>query len=178
MSIIEEIEGTVVSFKQGDKLIKFDIPEVFALDEANLSNDMMSQAALYAFFAAKLAEAEKELAKVEFTLDMEYAKADEDFRLDLDTNNRKYTEAVIKSLITRDESYQKVKNKQIEAQYVVDLLKAIVKALQMRAEMLISLGANMRQEMGMTGMSTNTMDKSVSVAVQRMKTSKQASKFS
>ena len=161
MDIISEIEGTIISFKQGSKTVKFDIPEIFAVDEANLTSDFASQAAMFAFFSTKLADAERDKAQVEMKLEMIYAQADDAYRAEMDMNNRKYTEAVIKSLIIRDEEYGIAKQAEIDSKYIVDLLKAIVNSLKMRADMLISLGAHMRQEMDMTGMSIKRLDSAV-----------------
>lgn len=149
MNIINEIDGTVVKLFNGKSI---DLIEIFNIDPDDLSEDFSSQAALYAYFSVLQAEAERELAISEFNVDQEYAISDEYWRHYKDKREEKYTEAVIKSLVIRDDSYINSRRTQIQLEYEVSLLKALTKALAQRADMLISLGAMTRQELSMTGM--------------------------
>ena len=154
MTIIDEIEGTTLSLYNNKKI---DLLEIFKIDEDNLSSAFMQQASLYAYFASLQAESELQLSKAQFALEQQQAMADEYYRAWMDKREKKYTEAVIKSLVVRDEEYAAAKDTVIQLEYEVNLLKALVKSLAQRADMLISFGAMTRQEMAMTGM--NIRDK-------------------
>jgi hypothetical protein len=163
MSIIDDIQGSKISFVRKGVQKSVDISELFDIDENNLTAEFAHQASLYAFFATIQADAERELAHTALEKEQEYASADEYHRRSLEKKEQKYTEAVIRSLVMRDEDYEKAYNAYALAQQEVDILKAIVRALQMRAEMLISLGAQLRQEYSMTGM--NVRDNAYKAAI-------------
>lgn len=168
MSIIEDIQGSKITFKKGDESRSIDIAELFDIDEANLTREFSRQASLYAFFATLQADAEYELANASLDKDQAYAVADDKNRKYMDKREMKYTEPVIKSLVIRDEDYQAKYDDWAWAEHEVEALKAIVKALQMRAEMLVSMGAQLRQEYNMTGM--NVRERAYEAAVGIAKT--------
>jgi predicted nucleic acid-binding Zn-ribbon protein len=151
-SIIEEISGSIITVRtlRGSK--KFDIGKLFMIDQDNLSNEFATQASMYVFFAVATAEADRQLAMKSLLYDQEAADADESYRKELDAAGTKYTEAVIKSMIVRDEDCIKVKNEKENAEYELNILKAIVKAFEQRAMMLQSLGSHLRHEYDMQGM--------------------------
>ena len=155
MTLIDEIAGSKITFSHNGVKKVIDIGNLFDINEDNLTKEFATQASLYAYFATLQAEAERLQAKAEMKKDQEYAKSDEYWRAYLDKREKKYTEAVIKSNVIRDEDYDKANNALINITYDLNVIKAIVRALQMRAEMLISLGAHLRQEYSMTGMSVN-----------------------
>lgn len=149
MSIIDDIVGTKLTISKGKT---FDLLEIFNVNPDDLSNAFAQQAALYAYFSTLQAEAERQLSISKFAVDQEYANADEFYRQDMERQEKKYTETVIKSLVIRDEDYTKKENSRITLEYEVNLLKSITRALAQRGDMLISLGAMTRQELSMTGM--------------------------
>jgi hypothetical protein len=163
--MLSEIEGTIVKLFNGKKV---DIVEVFSIDENNLSEDFSQQAALMAYFSSITAEAEHKYALAKFDSEQEYAAADQFWRHEKDLIGEKYTEAVIKSLILRDDEYSSKEKKRMQLDYEVNLLKGITRALSQRAEMLISLGAMTRQEIAMTGM--NMQEKVVDDLPKELKT--------
>jgi len=163
MPILDDIQGTKVKFRHGSKELEFDIMDVFDIDNDDLSKEFSKQPALFAYFSALQADAERLTALAEFDRDAEYAAADEAYRHALDLQDKKYTEAVIRSNVLQDEDYDAANRKFLEFQYFSNLLKLIVRALSQRSEMLISLGAQIRQEISMTGM--NVREKSYKDAV-------------
>ena len=139
-SIIDEIEGSEVTFFKNGKKKTIDIGKLFNIDEDNLTKEFANQASLYAYFSTLQADIERNLAIISIKRDQEYASADEYHRHYLDKREKKYTEAVIKSLVIRTEEYMIVDQEFVDATYDLNVIKAIVRALQMRAEMLISIG--------------------------------------
>lgn len=139
------------------------------IDDSNITEEFTKQAALYGYWSGQLAEAERIRAKVDNNKDVEYAIADREYRDDYESHGQKYTEAVIKADVTRDEGYQSVVEEYRNADYVYNALRGLLKALDMRASMLISLGATLRAEADMTGMSIrdkNVQDMTASVKEQ------------
>jgi hypothetical protein len=153
-SVIEEISGSVITVRTLKGSKKFDIGKLFNVDQNNLSEEFTTQASMYGFFAILSAEADKIVAMTSLLCDQEAAEADELYRKQLDEEGKKYTEAVIKSLVTRDEEYDKCVKAKYNAEYDLDILKAIVKAFEQRAMMLQSLGSHLRHEYEMQGMNT------------------------
>src|SRR4030066_297364 len=147
-----DLEGRVTVTIRGKKQ-EYNIAELLEIDETNLSKEFASQAALFGFFATAQAEAEMEVGKLSVSKDQEYATSDEFWRADFDKREKKYTEAVIRSSVIRDEEYVLADQDFHTAEHNANMLKMIVKALGQRAEMLISLGAHLRAEAEMTGMS-------------------------
>jgi hypothetical protein len=150
-----DIPGNVVVVIRGEKHT-YNIADLLEIDENNLSKEFASQAALFGFFATAQAEAEMEMEMASSAKDREYATADEYYRSELERKEKKYTEAVIRSSIIRDVDYVTAEQGFHIAEHNANMLKMIVKALGQRAEMLISLGAHLRAEADMTGMSIKT----------------------
>ena len=173
VDIIDEIKGTVLILNVGGAKKSFDLSSLFLIDEQNITKEFMQQAASYAYFATLGAAAEKKVAKLDMQKDQEYAAADEEYRKELDEKVDaagkpvKYTEAVVKSMILQDEDYSKMLDGLESAKYQLNLIKAITRAFEQKAQMLQSLGSHLRFEWSMQGMHTN--DSEVNSAVQSVK---------
>lgn len=150
--MIEDIQGTKITIKDGNVRKTYDFATLFRIDEDNLSKEFAEQASLYGYFSVLMAKAEHEAAVMEFGKDQEYAIADTSLRDEMTEAGEKYTEGLIRSLVLADEEYGKKAMSAIDSQFDYKLLKAIVSALQQRAEMLVSLGAHVRHEIDQTGM--------------------------
>lgn len=131
----------------------WNVDDLFRIEEANLVTEYANQAATYAHFSTLVAQAEFEAAQAENLKDMEYAAADENWRKSLQEIGEKFTEASVRSLVLQDAEYQKCVEKALETQRNFKVLRALARALEQRADMLVSMGAHLRAEMGMTGMS-------------------------
>lgn len=152
-ALLEELEGTQLSYKPPSGGTKeFNLKEVFEIDIDQLSNEFSKQASLYAYFAALTVRAEDALFRAENFKDKTYATAELYYREDAENNNRKITEAAVKSMVMTDAEYQDAVMAESSARYDLKAIKMIVTALEQRAEMLISLGAHVRAELDMTGM--------------------------
>ena len=133
-------------------LHEIDIDGIFSIDEANIIEAYSKQAAIYARYAAMHAEADAMVSKAATAKDEEYAAADDHYRHDMDRTGEKYTEAKVKAFIELDENYRQAVDAYNDVDYVCRRLRALVRALEMRAEMLVSMGAHLRHEMNMTDM--------------------------
>lgn len=144
----------------------FDLHDLFSVDDTDIIKEYTQQAALYGYFAAAEALAEEQVANATRVTEVDYAVADSDYRGEAEKNGRKITETQIRSMILSDADYDKTLNLELKAKAEVKMLKAIVAALDMRANMLVSLGAHMRSELDQTGMNVkeNQFNKSVNEA--------------
>ena len=137
---------------------EFSIDSLFDIDQEDLNKEYRDQAPLYAFFITEMAKAERAHAEVVSEKDLVYADADDYWRAEFDREGLKITESAIKSAIIRDAAYGRAIGREIQARYNYNSLKGLVRALEQRSALLISLGANVRTEMEMTGMTIRRRD--------------------
>lgn len=144
-----------VNVSVGDKEYNGTIRDVLLINEAVLPDEFIHQPSTYAYFAAlsEFAVADVEQKKLAFSV-ME-ANLDSQKRVDL-KDQAKVTEAVIRSAIIKDQKYQLLSEELIEAQRQLGILKALVRALDQRATMLVQLGSFKRQEMYAMDMGIDT----------------------
>jgi hypothetical protein len=159
MTIVDDILHTSLKIKTPEgKNIPIDFIDIFYIHEATIDQDYAQQAAIFAYFSTVQAGMEKALNDVKKEVEELYAEGDLDYRAQMDQEGEKYTEGKVKANILLDEDYSKKRDEQIRLEYDVAFIKAVVNALKMRAEMLVSLGANMRQEYGQTDMRLRQLD--------------------
>jgi hypothetical protein len=152
-SVIEEISGSIITVVTMKGSKKFDIGKLFNINQELISDDFSTQASMYAFFAVLAANADRIATMKTLLYDQVAAAADETYRAQFEVDGRKYTEAVIKSMVVRDEEVVKAFTVKEDANYDLAILKAIVRAFEQRAMMLQSLGSQLRHEYDMQGMS-------------------------
>ena len=152
MSIIDSISGTKITVNVSGKNKTFDVHELLEIDDTNLSKEFANQASLYGFFATLAVKAEHAASVLSMRREQEYAIADQEDREELEQQGKKSTEPMIKNMIVSDAVYAKVVEKEYVAKYDYDIIKAITKAMEQRAQMLISLGNFVRHEYEMTDM--------------------------
>lgn len=134
----------------------------------------MGQAAIYAYFATMVSFAEQRVADLELKKDQTYARLDEYYRDKAEHNGQKITEPQVKAKINGDEEYEASYKELQQAKYDLGVLKSIAKALEQRADMLVSLGSHLRHEANMTGMNIrdDVYSKAVDDAKQAIKSRK------
>jgi hypothetical protein len=152
MSIIKDISGTKITVSVDSKIRTFDVQELLDIDDTNLSKEFANQASLYGYFATMAVKAEHRASILAMKREQEYALADQEYREELEEQGKKSTEPMIKNLVMSDENYAKVLEQEYVAKYDYDIIKAVTKAMEQRAQMLISLGNFMRHEYEMTDM--------------------------
>ena len=137
---------------KGAKDSTINLSKILEIHEAELTVHFAKQASIFGYFSIQLAEAERLLGIAKSEAEQDAAVADAYYREGYRVNDEKYTEAVIRGDVLLDEHYQKALDEQRQAKYNMDVLKSVVNALKMKADMLISMGAHLRQEYDMTGM--------------------------
>lgn len=126
------------------------------VDPEDLDDQMAEQPSLFAYCAAGAAIWEGRGDDLEFSYRILRAEMDGNIRRLATKAGEKLTETDIKSRIRLDEDYQDAERAAIEARKVAGMLRAIANACRDRKEMLQSIGANRRVEMGATDMHTKT----------------------
>jgi hypothetical protein len=168
-NIVKSIEGTKVRLRMASGGYKdFDILELFAIDENDLSKEMAQQASTYGFFTVLATMAEDIASKATFQKDIDEAGADLNYRDEYAKNGTKFTEATIRATIMSDEKHIKKCEVELLTRYDFKLLKSIVAALDQRASMLVSLGAWKRHEYDQEGM--NIKEHALTESVDAVKT--------
>lgn len=132
----------------------FNLMDLFAIDDTNLSHEMAQQASVYGYFTVLATIAEDVASKASFEVSVDEAGADLNYRDS--AGEKKLTEGAIRAMVTSDEKHIQKCEVELLTKYDHKLLKAIVSALDQRASMLVSLGAWMRHEYDQTSMNTKT----------------------
>jgi hypothetical protein len=154
--LVNDAYMTVRDHNSRKIMVKFS--DISMIDTENLSAEFAQQPALYAYFGMLVGMAEKRVADLDLKKDQAFADADEFYREEFEKAGKKVTEAVIKNEVHRDEAYIKAYKLHAEAESQLTILKNFLKALDQRAQMLISSGAQTRHEIGMTNMTINEQD--------------------
>lgn len=153
---VEDIVGKIVTLTVDGKEIIFNLDNVLDMSEQTITKDMAVQSATYGYIAMILAKAEKHSNNCKRDKEVAYAATDQKVRTKLLGIGAKFTEAVVKAGIEQDENYQADVDYYDSSVFAVGVLKMLVKSLDMKSNMLISMGAMVRSEMGMTGMHIKT----------------------
>lgn len=129
------------------------VGELFEIELDDISYEFSTQASRYAFLGMQLARAEIAWQEAKTNVEKVYAEEDSRVRELWESSGMKFTEAKIKGAVQQSDRYQNMVAEELRALKDYKLLRAIVDAMRQRGEMLISLGAQLRQEYDVTGMS-------------------------
>jgi hypothetical protein len=151
--IINEINGTEFVVRVGeDKYRKFKVEDIFSIDDTDITREFIRQPTLFGFFSVLMANAEFVAGRAKFAAERQYAASDSAVREEAELNGNKMTEGAVRAATLLEELYTKAKRKELRTELDWKLLKAIAGALEQRANMLVSLGSQLRHEESMTGM--------------------------
>lgn len=115
--------------------------------EVNIDAAFADQAALYAHYGMKARQAEFQLDQLENQEKFVYAKLDRQIRQDAADEGTKTTEPMIKNSILLDSRYQAIVRRVNEAKMIAGLTRDAAEAFKQRRDMLIQVGAGLREEM-------------------------------
>jgi len=149
---VEYLCDSILFNLDGKFLESYDLNELFAIDETAITIDMATHSAKHGRIAVLLARAERYKALKKQQMEVEYAAADDSIRDEYNDDGKRYTESVIKAAVMLDEEYKMYTREYNDANNVVTVLKHILNAMKTKGDMLISIGAQLRAEMSMTGM--------------------------
>jgi len=128
---------------------------------ADLNHEFSKQAGSFAHYAFLLARAEDLVRQLEEKAELLFAKH---YRIYRQKNPKDSKENDCKSYIRRTREYQEAVNALHKAKYNRDILKAGVRAFEMRRDMLIQLGAMFRMELDGTDLKTRSLQSKVKKA--------------
>jgi len=134
------------------------VSELLSIDETDLSSEYAAQAARFAYVAVLKAQAKRQWGEAERARKENEAYAFVAYKSDTEQipkGSKTVTDGFAKQLVESDPEVNDLRKKEIEAEYGYRVLEALSDALAQRAQMLISLGADLRQEMDQTSMRLN-----------------------
>ena len=144
LNVTVELDGRVIESQ-----------ELLDINEADLSTEYAAQAARFAYVAVLAAEAKAAWAEAERRRKEDEALAFQSYKNDpeaIPDGSKSVTDGYAGQLVQSDENCNKLKVAENEAEKNYRILSALTDALQMRASMLISMGADLRTEREQTGM--------------------------
>jgi len=146
---------TVLEIFIDGKDISVDLDAYIPVSE-DISAEFADQASRYAYIAMLAARAEAAYMESKTELKRVYAETDKEVRQDLASIGGKSTEAMVSVEIELRRGYKEAKD--YEQYYYQQhlIMKAIETAMKMRADMLVSLGAQLRNEAQQLGMSVKS----------------------
>lgn len=112
----------------------------------NISLAMTRQAALFAHYSNLSAQAAYQHDRAKQQVELLEANLDNKFRDSLTMAGTKFTETSLKSLITKDSSYQAVVTRAHEARAIAKMVDTAADSFRHRKDMLIQVGADLREE--------------------------------
>ena len=125
--------------------IERDVTAEAEIDKSNLSDEFSKQPSQYAYWAFRAEHAKKLKNEAKLQLEVFQARRGKDLRLAATT---KVTDKGIENLIKASEDYTKYYESYNKALYREGIFARIVDSFQQKGQMLISLGAHSRAEMG------------------------------
>lgn len=114
--------------------------DIFKIDKHMLDEELVRQPKLYGEYAMKLADAREVYERAKARFDVVEAEVDKDVRNNPeDYDIQKVTEEVVKKTVTLSKRVRKAKEEVIKTKHDVDVLYAIVSALDHRKSSLEQL---------------------------------------
>ncbi len=131
--------------------IELHLNELVPISE-DLSQEFTDQPSLYAYIAMLAARAEACWLDAKVDKERVYATTDKAVRRSLSASGDKVTEPMVKAGILGRKKYREAIEYEIQCHEQHLIMKALTKAMDQRAQMLISLGAHLRAEADQAGM--------------------------
>lgn len=156
--IIKSHEEVKVYEKDGKHFISvhntvYSIIDLLRIDEASLSDELSKHASQLGFWSIMTGELEVLYTLEKINTEIIYAEYFRDFK----SAGPKITDKLADSQVKTFVAYMDQKNYELDAFRVYNAVKSVMFGLRTKTDMLINLGANLRQEMNMTGMTIKDM---------------------
>lgn len=124
-----------------------ELKEDIQYSEAAISNAYSDQASKFVHYAHLAQQAAHQTDRLKSKLDLTEAKIDKEIRDEAADKGSKVTEKYIANQIILDKRYQKALENYHEAKMISGLTKEALDAFRQRRDMLIQVGADLREEM-------------------------------
>lgn len=149
MEEIEELERMEAESSQPSIKTFINIKKMkedLAFTDADLSDGFMNQAALFAHYAHRAHQAALQVDRFKHTVEILEARLDRAIRDEAAEAGRKVTEKAIEAAIKCDDRHINAVKRLNEAKMIAGLCKDAAEAFRHRRDMLIQMGADIRQE--------------------------------
>ena len=123
------------------------IRECVSIDQANLQEECQRIAADYAYWSEKCAKAQQTYLLRKMERQRMWAQTKIELRETLTMQGERVTEARLDTEIEVNDEYCAAKEMEVISEVEYVKLKGYLEAIKTKREMLISLGAHLRQEM-------------------------------
>jgi len=147
--MLPELDNVIVYL--GDEEIELDLGAMVPIAD-DLSAEFSQQPSLYAYIAVLAARCEAAWYDAKRNTEEVRAETDKIVRDEFDSIGAKTTEAKINAEILTRKGYKEALDLEAECYQDYLIMRALTRTFDMRAQMLISLGAQLRAEAGQTGM--------------------------
>lgn len=152
---------SVVELEFGDEeVVAIDLDDLIPIGE-DVSAEFTNQASSYAYVAVLAARAEALWLGTKADLKKAYAEADHEARLDLLSLGKKPTEPMVKQEVELRSDYRDAVDEELFYHEQHLIARVIEQSMKMRADMLVSLGAQLRNEAQQLGMNTKRQVESI-----------------
>lgn len=149
---VDIIAGVVQITVDGGYSESYTFDELFDIDETNLTREMAQHSSRFGRIAVWLGKAEYVESIRKQEKETEYGIVDNAIREEFAESKAKITEGIVKAAVLTDEQYITVASEYDRASAVATMFKHILNGMKNKSDMLISIGAQLRAEMSMTGM--------------------------
>lgn len=129
-----------------DEELKCYLRRLLEIDDDRLGEDLKNHSVMYGEFGVMLSKARADYEKKKLQLQVLEAELGERFRKSLP----KVTERAVEEAIVRTPEWQEMKREVIEAKLEVDILSALVDAIEHKKDMLVSYLAWLRRKAEMS----------------------------
>lgn len=126
-----------------------DVKKECAVDEQNVAEEFYQHASMYAWYASVLALYEAKADRLKYQVEVMESMLDRRIREDAVKVGSKIAEKQVEGAIHLDQKWQVLMDEYLDARSIVKRLAALVRALEMKRDMLIQVGARMRAELGL-----------------------------
>lgn len=144
--MVNEMQSTTLTLEMYGKPYTVTLPDLVSIGEGAINKNVCEQSGLYAFYAAGLADARNRRDAAAQALKDKKALVEIEYRKVADESGIKTTEAKIAALVELHGEVVKWKEKCLLLDGNVSKIDAIVRSLEHRKDMLVTLGANMRTD--------------------------------
>lgn len=143
--------------------VELDLDNLLPIGQ-DLSHEFSHQPSLYAYVAMVAARAEACWLEAKRELARTYAATDQEVRRDLTASDERITEGKVEAEVKLRKGYYEALIFELDCREQYLVAKVVAEAMDMRANMLISLGAHLRAEAQQTGMRINDVKETLRAA--------------
>lgn len=167
LAIEEELDfessKLLISVHVGGSKKTLNLSKYVEINEGDISEEFAKQAAIQAWIGSLYEQAQSSYRTAEIDFEAYEASLSNSIRAKADTDGSKLTEAKLQAMILSSPAHLKLRHTLNEIRSEVDQLKIALRAIEEKGNMLVSLGAQKRQELSATGMQLGERLKRLSV---------------